>query len=189
MSPNFGYTDLDESDQIGLTSFKSSQWATDLRIAYDEDVWNATKPGSFSEITQNEDIVFIFSSGYISLKPGETKEYRWHFLFGEDLDDLLTTAETVQNIYNKNYRFFRPPSLPKVTAIPDDKKVTLFWDSNSERSIDPITGNDFEGYAIYRNAPPRFCRCSKVTDGKGSKFLYEPLKDLKGFDAQMGSAQ
>lgn len=182
--PNFGYTDLDESDQIGLTSFKSSQWATDLRIAYDEDVWNATKPGSFSEITQNEDIVFIFSSGYISLKPGETKRISMAFLFGEDLDDLLTTAETVQNIYNKNYRFFRPPSLPKVTAIPDDKKVTLFWDSNSERSIDPITGNDFEGYAIYRSTRPDFADVQKVTDGKGSKFLYEPLKDLKGFDAK-----
>ena len=26
--PNFGYTDLDEADQIGLTSFHSSQWAT-----------------------------------------------------------------------------------------------------------------------------------------------------------------
>ena len=31
--PNFGYTDLDEADQIGLTSFKSSQWNTDLKIA------------------------------------------------------------------------------------------------------------------------------------------------------------
>ncbi|MEW6653982.1 MAG: hypothetical protein AB1394_11010, partial [Bacteroidota bacterium] len=135
--PNFGYNDLDESDQIGLTSFQSSQWATDLKIAYDEEIWNALKPGSFNEITQNQDIVFIFGSGYISLKPGETKRISMAFLFGEDLDDLLTTAETVQDIYNKNYRFFRPPSLPKVTAVPGDKKVTLYWDTNSENSIDP----------------------------------------------------
>ncbi len=182
--PNFGYTDLDESDQIGLTSFKSSQWATDLRIAYDEDIWNATKPGSFSEITQNQDIVFIFSSGYISLAPGETKRISMAFLFGEDLSDLLITAETVQDIYNKNYRFFRPPSLPKVTAIPDDKKVTLFWDSKSEKSIDPITGQDFEGYVIYRSTRPDFADIQTVTDGKGSKFLYEPLKDVKGFEAK-----
>jgi hypothetical protein len=182
--PNFGYTDLDESDQIGLTSFQSSQWATDLRIAYDEDIWNATKPGSFNEITQNQDIVFIFSSGYISLAPGETKRISMAFLFGEDLNDLLTTAETVQDIYNKNYRFFRPPSLPKVTAIPDDKKVTLFWDSNSEKSIDPITGKDFEGYVIYRSTRADFADIQTVTDGKGSKFLYKPLKDVKGFDAK-----
>ncbi len=182
--PNFGYTDLDESDQIGLTSFKSSQWATDLKIAYDEEIWNETKPGSFGEITQNQDLVFIFSSSYISLAPGETKRISMAFLFGEDLDDLLTTAETVQDIYNKNYRFFRPPSLPKVTAIPDDKKVTLFWDSNSEKSIDPITGKDFEGYVIYRSTRPDFADVQNITDGKGSKFLYEPLKDLKGFDAK-----
>jgi hypothetical protein len=182
--PNFGYTDLDEADQIGLTSFKSSQWATDLRIAYDDEIWEATKPGSFSEITQNQDIVFIFSSGYISLAPGETKKISMAFLFGEDLNDLLTTAETVQDIYNKNYRFFRPPSLPKVTAVPDDKKVTLFWDSSAEESIDPITGKDFEGYVIYRSTRPDFADAQTITDGKGAKFLYSPLKDLKGFDAK-----
>jgi hypothetical protein len=182
--PNFGYTDLDESDQIGLTSFKSSQWATDLRIGYDEDVWNATKPGSFSEITNDEDIVFIFGSAYISLAPGETKRISMSFLFGEDLDDLLITAETVQDIYNKNYRFFRPPSIPKVTAIPDDKKVTLYWDTSSEESIDPITGKDFEGYVVYRSTRPDFADIQNITDGRGSRFLYEPLKDTKGFEAK-----
>ena len=111
------------------------------------------------------------------------KEYQWHFLFGENLSDLLTTAETVQDIYNKNYRFFRPPSLPKLTAVPDDKKVTLYWDTESEKSIDPITGEDFEGYVIYRSTRPDFADIQTVTDGRGSSFLYDPLKDLNGFDA------
>lgn len=182
--PNFEYTDLDEADQIGLTSFKSSQWATDLRIAYDEDIWNATKPGSFSEITNDEDIVFIYGSGYISLAPGETKRISMAFLFGEDLDDLLLTAETVQDIYNKNYQFFKPPSLPKVTAVPDDKKVTLYWDTSSEESLDPITGKDFEGYVIYRSTRPDFADIQNITDGRGSKFLYEPLKGVDGFEAK-----
>ncbi len=182
--PNFGYTDLDEADQIGLTSFKSSQWATDLRIGYDEDVWNAIQPGSFSEITNDEDIVFIYGSGHISLAPGETKRISMAFLFGEDLDDLLLTAETVQDIYNKNYQFFKPPSLPKVTAVPDDKKVTLYWDTDSENSIDPITGKDFEGYVIYRSTRADFADIQNITDGRGSKFLYEPLKGLDGFEAK-----
>lgn len=182
--PNFEYTDLDESDQVGLTSFKSSAWATDLLIAYDEEIWNSTKPGSFSEITQSEDIVFIFGSGYISLQPGETKRISMAFLFGEDQDDLLLTAETVQNIYNKNYKFFRPPDLPKVSAVADDKKVTLYWDANAENSVDPITGKDFEGYVIYRSTRPDFSDIYNITDGKGSKFLYEPLKDLNGAEAK-----
>ncbi len=182
--PNFEYTDLDEADQIGLTSFASSTWNTDLKMGDDEVIWNRNKPGSFSEITQDADIVFTFGSGYISLKKGETKRISMAFLFGENLNDLLTTSETVQDIYNKNYRFFKPPSLPKVTAVPDDKKVTLYWDSNSEESIDPITGKDFEGYAIYRSTRPDFADVQTVTDGRGSSFLYNPLKDIDGFDAK-----
>ena len=150
----------------------------------DEDIWNAIEPGSFSEITNNQDIVFIYGSGYISLAPGETKRISMAFLFGEDLDDLLLTAETVQDIYNKNYQFFKPPSLPKVTAVPDDKKVTLYWDTNSEESLDPITGKDFEGYVIYRSTRPDFADIQNITDGRGSKFLYEPLKGIDGFEAK-----
>ena len=182
--PNFEYTDLDESDQIGLTSFASSTWNTDLKVGDDEVIWNRNKPGSFSEITQDADIVFTFGSGYISLKKGETKRISMAFLFGEDLNDLLTTAETVQDIYNKNYNFFRPPSLPTVTSIPGDKKVTLYWDTASEESIDPITGKDFEGYVIYRSTRPDFADIQSVTDGRGSSFLYNPLKDIDGFDAK-----
>lgn len=182
--PNFEYTDLDEADQIGLTSFASSTWNTDLKIGDDEVIWNRNKPGSFSEITQDADIVFTFGSGYISLKKGETKRISMAFLFGENLNDLLTTAETVQDIYNKNYRFFRPPSLPKVTSVPGDKSVTLYWDADAEESIDPITGKDFEGYVIYRSTRPDFADIQTVTDGRASSFLYNPLKDANGFDAK-----
>ncbi len=182
--PNFEYTDLDESDQIGLTSFQSSAWNSDLKIALDENIWNRCKPGSFSTITQDEDIVFIFGSGYISLAPGETKRISMSFLFGENLNDLLVTAETVQDIYNKNYRFFKPPTLPKVAAVPEDKKVTLYWDASSEESVDPITGKDFEGYVIYRSTRPDFADIQVITDGHASSFLYEPLRDLAGFEAK-----
>ena len=182
--PNYEYTDLDESDQIGLTSFASSTWNTDLKVGDDEVIWNRNKPNSFSEITQDADIVFTFGSGYISLKKGETKRISMAFLFGEDLNDLLTTAETVQDIYNKNYNFYRPPSLPTVTAVPDDKKVTLYWDTKSEQSIDPITGEDFEGYVIYRSTQNDFGDIQTITDGRSASFLYEPLKDLDGYDAK-----
>ena len=77
-------------------------------------------------------------------------------LCGENLQDLLTSAETVQTIYNQNYQFFKPPVLPSVYAVPDDKKVTLYWDTKAEESVDPITGKDFEGYVIYRSTDPSF---------------------------------
>lgn len=177
--PNFELTDLDESDQIGLTSFNSWTWNTD-KVSNDESMWFRVQAGNFSDIRQLEDIVFIFGSGPITLSKGEIKRFSMALLLGENLDDLLTTAETVQRIYNANYRFFRPPLKPNVVAVPGDKKVTLYWDARAEESVDPITGKDFEGYVIYRSTDPTFNDIQTITDGKGAKFLYEPLKDLNG---------
>lgn len=181
--PNFEYTDLDEADQIGLTSFNSWSWSTDA-IYNDESMWYRSVPRNFGDIQQDADIVFIFGSGYISLKAGETKRISMALLMGEDLDDLLTSAETVQRIYNENYRFFKPPITPTAWAVPDDKKVTLYWDSRSELSDDPLTGRDFEGYVIYRSTDPDFGDIQNITDGKGASFLSEPLKDYNGAEAK-----
>jgi hypothetical protein len=181
--PNFELTDLDESDQIGLTSFNSWTWAQD-GIANDESIWNRCVPGNFGQIQQSADIVFVFGSGYISLKKAETKRISMALLLGETKDDLLTTAKTVQKIYNQNYRFFKPPITPHMTAVPDDKKVTLYWDTKAELSVDPITGQDIEGYVIYRSTDPSFSDIQTITDGKGSQFLTEPLRDLRGVEAK-----
>ena len=180
---NFELTDLDEADQIGLTSFNSWAWAQD-RISDDNSMWNRSKPRNFGDIQQSSDIVFIFGSGYISLKKGETKRISMALLCGENLQDLLISAETVQTIYNQNYQFFKPPVLPSVYAVPGDKKVTLYWDTKAEESVDPISGKDFEGYVIYRSIDPSFQDIKIITDGKGSSFLSQPLNDINGFEAK-----
>jgi hypothetical protein len=177
--PHFAYTDLEEADQIGLTSFNAWTWGTDA-LKNNESIWNRNIPGNFSEIEKNTDVVFVFGSGYISLRRGETKKISMAFIFGETLQDLLITAETVQTIYNNNYRFFRPPDLPTVRAVPGDKKVTLYWDTAAEESIDPITGKDFEGYVIYRSTRPDFSDILKITDGQGAAYLFDPLRDVNG---------
>lgn len=182
--PNFEFTDLDESDQIGLTSFNSWTWKAGGSIADDERMWARALPGNFSDIQNKTDIVFIFGSGFISLKAGETKRISMALLYGYDLDDLLLSAETAQTIYNQNYQFFKPPALPTVTAVPDDKKVTLYWDDAAEESLDPITGKDFEGYVIYRSTDPNFEDIKVITDGRASAFLSEPLKALDGTEAK-----
>ncbi|MBU1097211.1 MAG: hypothetical protein KKB34_12075 [Bacteroidetes bacterium] len=182
--PNFEFTDLDESDQIGLTSFNSWTWNSGGSVADDELMWNRAIPNNFSDVASYTDLVFVFGSGYISLDPGETKRISMALLVGEDLDDLLVTAEVVQTIYNQNYQFYKPPVTPTVVAVPGDKKVTLFWDTAAEESIDPITGKDFEGYVIYRSTDPKFGDIKIITDGKGSSFLNEPLKDVDGFEAK-----
>ncbi|MCF8241754.1 MAG: hypothetical protein K9J16_10240 [Melioribacteraceae bacterium] len=47
-----------------------------------------------------------------------------------------------------------PPKLPKTKVIPENQRVTVYWDKSSEKSIDPISGKkDFEGYRLYRTNP------------------------------------
>ncbi|HEY9187656.1 MAG TPA: hypothetical protein VIR55_07105 [Ignavibacteria bacterium] len=181
--PNFELTDLDESDQIGLTSFNTWTWSTD-GIRNDENMWRRTTPGNFEEITQDADITFVYGSGNFSLKSGDVKRFSIALLFGEDLNDILLNAETVQKIYNANYRFYKPPAKPNITIVPGDKKVTIYWDNVAEESVDPLLGKDFEGYVIYRSTDPLFGDIATITDGKGNSFLSEPLKDPNGKEAK-----
>lgn len=44
-----------------------------------------------------------------------------------------------------------PPRSPQVKVVPENNKVTIYWDKIAESSIDPISGKkDFEGYRLYR---------------------------------------
>jgi hypothetical protein len=181
--PDFELTDLHESDQIGLTSFNSWTWSTD-GIRNDESMWTRTTPGNFAEITQNADITFVYGSGNISMKAGAVKRFSIALLCGEDLNDILLNAATVQKIYDANYKFYKPPIKPTITLVPGDKKVTLYWNSISEKSVDPLLGEDFEGYVIYRSTDPLFGDIATITDGKGNSFLSEPLKDASGNEAK-----
>jgi len=193
--PNFEFTDLDESDMIGLTSFNAYVWnPTETGRGTDEKMWRRLLPGNFSEIEQTVDLVCIYGSGFITLRPGDTRRFSIALLLGEDLNDLLLNAETVQRIYNANYRFYRPPERPKVRAVAGDRRVVLYWDTRAERSFDPLFGRnpldandpgyDFEGYVIYRSTDPSFKDVELITDGRGAKYLRVPLKDAYGRDAR-----
>ena len=114
-------------------------------------MWNQLTPGIFQVPAQNIDQTFLYGSRYISLAPGEKKKFSVAMVFGENMADILRNANTMQNIYDNDYSFAKPPLKPTMTAVPGDKKVTLYWDDFSEISIDPIYGKDFEGYRIYRS--------------------------------------
>ncbi|MCX6137333.1 MAG: hypothetical protein NTV54_07565 [Ignavibacteriales bacterium] len=186
--PNFELTDLGESDQIGLTAFKSYAWTT-LNLYDDPIVWQKLDSGFIDTSVPNmTDIIFLYGSGKISLQKkntdGSIKRFSIAFLMGWNLTDLLITAQTVQIIYNQNYQFIRPPNKPIVTAVPGDRKVMLFWDSNAESSVDPILGKDFEGYVIYRSIDPQFLDLNTITDGRGTPLLFTPLKNAAGREAK-----
>ena len=183
--PNFEFTDIDESDQIGLTSFASPAFAGN-RISNDERVWELVQPGRFDIVPEEPgDYVFIYGSGSFPLRAGETKRFSIALIVGENREDLNLNAQTVQDIFDAGYRFAKPPEKPIVRAVPGDEKVTLYWDDNAEQSIDPLSRlNDFEGYAIFRSTDHEFSDQQTITDINGSRFLFRPLEREDGVEAR-----
>ena len=172
--PNYEITDNDESDQIGLTSFYSASYPS-IQPSNDEVMWNQLKPGVFQVPSQNIDQTFLYGSAYITLEPGDKKKFAIAMVFGNDMADILRNTTTMQNIYDNDYSFAKPPLKPTLTVVPGDKKVTLYWDDFSENSMDPVYGMDFEGYRVYRSTDAGFIDAYTVTDAYGNITFKKPL--------------
>ncbi|MBN2091031.1 hypothetical protein JW964_15565 [candidate division KSB1 bacterium] len=182
--PNFDYLDKDESDQIGLTGFEIFPVHTPYELWNENQNWRAYRsspqPKDALQVTAN--LAMYFSSGPFPLKAGQTENYSMSLIFGEDVDDLARTKKTVQQIYNADYRFAKPPDKPRLTVIPGDGQVILKWDDKAELSWDPFLQEfDFEGYKIYRSTEAEFLEARKITDAYGRLTFKKPIAqfDLK----------
>ncbi len=190
--PNFDRTDLNESDQIGLTGFKLNRIragignpdpTTDGVLFYtDSSNWPQRLFEKFTDPTPanrfdaalaaNYNIGFLFASGPFRLGAGKTERFSLALAYGGDLPELRNTVRTVQQIYDANYQFAVPPPLPTVTAEAGDGFVRLSWDDAAEKGIDPVSNlNDFEGYRIYRATDPEFRDVRVITTGNGSNLI------------------
>lgn len=190
--PHFDETDKDESDQIGLTAFDSFRIGQGVEYRYDETIWERIANYHFDTETQNGNIAFLFGSGPFIMPPGHTERFSLALVFGENLADIKRNKLVVQDIYNANYNFARPPIKPKVSAVSGNGKITLYWDDLAESSYDefadPETGGyDFEGYAIYKATDAAFNDAYNITNGYGEATFHKPevrfdLKNgVKGF--------
>ena len=189
--PHFGIRDVDESDQIGLTSFNALAYTNSVPNVPKNDVYFYELLSSDSIAIDQEffrtasDNIFLYGSGPFTLAPNGTQRFSIALMMGENLPDLLLNAETAQRVLEANYLFAQPPPKPVVKAIPGDGKVTLYWDSAPEATIDPLTAaRDFEGYKIYRSEDYSFSDVYTITDANGSKFLPVAMLDAKGNRAQ-----
>ena len=189
--PNFGLRDITESDQLGLTSFHAATYTNSLPNVPKNTtlMWEWLSSGAIDpnqELLQNAgDNVFNFGTGPLKLEPGETQRFSMAILFGQNLADLLLNAETSFRVLESDYLFAKPPEKPKVTAVPGEGKVTLYWDTRSEKSFDPFTrAFDFQGYKIYRSRDYTFSDVYTITDANGVPFLGSPLVDKNGKQAQ-----
>ena len=212
--PNFDDTDLNESDQIGLTGFKlnrilpgygnpdqetdnivfftgNENWPERL---YDQFTAENAEDRFDPPLASNYNIGFLFASGPFRLAAGQTERFSLALAYGSDLSELANNTRTVQQIYNANYRFAVPPSAPTVTAETGDGYVRLSWDDIAERSADPVTGDfDFEGYRVYRSTDPDFRDPQTISTGTGSGPLgngvpiaqFDLVDDYSGFSTQI----
>ena len=153
-------------------------------MSNDEDMWQRLTPGFFevptsitnNRVTRGEDGDFIFGSGYFPLRAGRTERFSLALAFGDNFDAVLKTKQIAQTIYNANYNFPRPPDKPTVSAVPEDGKVTLYWDKIAENSVDPtLRIKDFEGYKIYKGTDPDLTDALLITNVSGQKVFYKPI--------------
>ena len=199
--PNFDKTDKDESDQIGLTALSiyrlgdggtGGGWPKD-----DESMWLKMSSATFDTSLQRANISMVFASGAFPLKLNSRNRFSMALVFGDNLDDMVFNKETVQQIYNANYNFSKPPLKPHLTAVPGDKKVYLYWDNVAEDSRDPFLGfqnndpaqgykKDFEGYLVYRSREPEFNDIKIITDSHGNPKFWKPIAQFDLVDSIKG---
>lgn len=174
-------------NELGLTSMSAPLYASSFGDpSNDEQMWDNMVPGYFSNISQNQDNVFIFGTGYFALDPGETQQFSVAILMGRGLDDLNANGTIAQDIYNLDYKFTKAPDAPKLTLVPDDGKVTLYWDTKAENSFDDFFQTyDFEGYKIYRSTN-KIDWGDPITDINGAIKYYKPLAQFDLDDAHSG---
>ncbi len=192
---NFDKTDIDESDQIGLTGFKLNRikagagnpsTVVDNIVFFDDGkqwpkrLYNIfTNPDSSFDVplALNYNIGFLFASGPFYLEAGNRERFSLALGFGANLRELKVTTKVVLQIYKANYQFAIPPPMPTVNAFSGDGFVTLAWDNAGERAFDPITNNnDFEGYKVYRSTDPAFLDPQVIYTGTGSRpFALKPI--------------
>jgi hypothetical protein len=182
--PNFDATDIDESDQIGLTSFQYFVPAGSIQMSDDVNMWSRLTPGFFdvptsiqnNVATRGEDGDFVYGSGYFPLLAGRTERFSLALCFGSDYNAVLKTKQIAQTIYNANYNFPKPPDKPTLSVAVGDGKVTLYWDRVAEESVDPtLRVKDFEGYKIYKGTDPDLTDALTITNVYGEKVFYKPI--------------
>ncbi len=180
--PHFDQTDVEESDQLGLTSFSYFTVSGSPNMSNSEVMWNLMTPGYFDVIPDVPEAGnFAFASGYFPMPPLHTERFSMALVFGADSSTLFQNKQIVQDIYNNNYNFTKAPPKPHLIAIPGDHKVTLLWDSTAEHfrdtSIqDTSQQHTFEGYKIYRSTDPGF------TEGGGQAIAtYDLVDGIRGY--------
>ncbi|RKY61053.1 MAG: hypothetical protein DRP96_04300 [Candidatus Neomarinimicrobiota bacterium] len=201
--PNFGLTDITETDMLGLTSFHFIPWPFDDPPApkYDKDLYGLLGAQELVEFSGKPgDYAPVFGSGSFVLAAGTTERVSCAMMgayeniaalnSGADPYSLVEKKRIVQLIYESDYRFAKAPETPTLHATASDGKVVLTWDRRAELfTAEPLLGgeNDFEGYKLYKSTDRSFSDAQRVFDGFGNPsgkvpiFQCDLYNDIYGF--------
>ena len=117
--PHFDKTDIDESDQLGLTNCNNYDWAGANNQQYnDEGYWNLMIPGIFVDATTAGNYELLMASGYFPLAAGTTERISIANVMANTDAGLLGETQNVNLAYGNNYNFAQAPAVPTLTAIP-----------------------------------------------------------------------
>lgn len=189
--PNFGSTDIGESDMLGLTMFKMYEFTlTGYYFRSDRLFYNFMTTAGLNEYNGGvTNLAQTFASATFRLHKGTTERISLATLFSyEDLSGLNSTAHSapalfqkkriVQAIYDADYRFLQPPMMPTLTATAGDGKVLLSWNDVADKlTRQPFLNgiNDFEGYKLYKATDKYFSDAEQLRDMYGNPSGKKPL--------------
>ncbi len=202
--PNIDDTDISETDQIGISASARTP-AGGLNLNSDATLWfDFMIPGKFYDprtVLAGEYDLWV-TSGYFPIKAGQTEPISVAVILANANQNdpngelrkqaVLKKRVRAQETYNNDYQFANAPITPKLTAVPGDNKVTLYWDDLAEQSFDnyiyKIGGNpyDFEGYRIYRATDPAFQDPLEITDAFGTLRFRNPIAQFDLIDGITG---
>lgn len=148
--PNFGFSDVDESDMIGLTSFHYIlNWESlDYNFSQDRKVFELHSEKGFDDANIIlKDIVIQSSSGLFSLRKGRTEKistamiHSYEALTGlnsptHDAPNLFQLKKTAQRIYENDYRF---DSLTSINRQDQSKIISYKLSNNYPNPFNPTT--------------------------------------------------
>ena len=204
--PNFNWTDIGESDMLGLTTLLLFDAAvhTDPWLAWfrnDKDMWlRMNRDTLMSGASKIPNLFEQFATAPFSLLKGLTERISMAELHAYDDPVGLKSADhlapvlfnlkkVVQVIYEKDYRFAQPPKMPSLTATPGDGYVMLSWNDIADtRTREPLLSgkNDFEGYKLFRATDKKFSDPEVITDGTGTPMFKKPIFQCDAKDGLTG---
>jgi len=98
------------------------------------------------------DYRYMQITGPFELTPNQTIKVVFAYGIGEGLEGLRENLQWAYKLYWNDWQGPAAPAAPNMAIESSQGLVTVTWDSVSEHSRDPLTGEkDFQGYRLYRS--------------------------------------